>query len=377
VSHADVVVIGGGVIGSAVAFALAREQLSVALLERDAVGAHASRVAAGMLAPLAEGRDGDTLPLGFESLAMFPELAAELRERTGIDPGFVRSGVLRVATGPGEAARLRARAGALAEHDVEWLDPDELRLREPALAAGVRGALWSPREAQVASESLTAAYAGAARTLGARIECGSPAIALLRDRGRVSGVRTPAGEWRAPWVVLASGPWAGSDASALGVDPAPPVEPVRGQILTLRPDRPLLRAIAWDERVYLVPRPDGRVLAGASEERAGFACHTTAAGVRDLLDAAAELAPALARAELLAARAGLRPGTPDGLPLIGPAPALPGLVLAVGHHRNGILLSPITGRLVADVVTGKMLPEAARAFDPGRFVPGAGSLADD
>jgi glycine oxidase len=166
--------------------------------------------------------------------------------------------------------------------------------------------------------------------------------------------------------VLASGPWAGADAAALGLDRAPPVEPVRGQILALRPDRPLLRAIAWDERVYLVPRPDGRVLAGATEERVGFACHVTASGVRDLLAAATALAPPLARAELLSAQAGLRPGTPDGLPLVGPS-SLPGLALAVGHHRNGILLSPVTGRLVADVVAGKALPAAARAFDPGRF----------
>jgi glycine oxidase len=129
----------------------------------------------------------------------------------------------------------------------------------------------------------------------------------------------------------------------------------------------VLAAIAWDERVYLVPRPDGRVLAGATEERAGFDCRTTEAGVRGLVDAAVALVPALAGAALAGAEAGLRPATPDGLPCIGPAPGLDGLLLAVGHHRHGILLSPLTARLIADLVAGRPLPAAARAFAPGRF----------
>jgi glycine oxidase len=180
-------------------------------------------------------------------------------------------------------------------------------------------------------------------------------------------VRTPRGDWSAPWVVLATGPWAGAEAGALGLAWTPPVEPVRGQIVALRPARPVLAAIAWDERVYLVPRPDGRVLAGATEERVGFDRRTTEAGVRGLVDAAVALVPALADAPAAGA-AGLRPATPDGLPCVGAVPGLEGLLVAVGHHRHGILLSPWTARLVADLAAGRPLPAAAAAFAPARFV---------
>jgi glycine oxidase len=364
----DVVVVGGGVVGCAVAWSLARAQLSVRLLERDAVGAHASRVAAGMLTPLAEAHGGEeALPFGLESLAMFPGLAAELRERTGLDPGFTRSGVLRVAASETGAERLQARARRLAEHDVVWLDAAAARSAVPALASGTAGALWSPREGHVESDLLTLAYAAAAEALGVGIECGVPVVGLVREGARVVGVRTPDGICAAGRVVLATGPWAGAEGSALGLPGPLPVSPVRGQIVTLRPGRAIATAIVWGEPAYLVPRRDGRLLVGATEEHVGFDCRTTAGGVSTLLAGAVALAPSLAGAELAGAAAGLRPGTPDGLPLIGSAPGLEGVVLAVGHHRNGVLLSPVTGRLVADLVTGKHLPAAAAAFAPQRF----------
>jgi glycine oxidase len=365
VNRADVVIVGGGVVGCAIACVLAGEGHAVALLERDAIAAHASRVAAGMLTPLAGERDA--LPLGAEALAAFPEWVAELREGSGIDPGLVLSGLLRVARDEGEAAALRARAGRLAAHGVAWLEAAQARAREPALAPGIAGALWSPREGHVGAEALTAACARAAAARGARIEERSPVTEVRCEGGRASGVRTPRGDWAARWVVLATGPWAGADARALGLPWAPPVEPVRGQIVALRPARPAPAAIVWDRSVYLVPRPDGRVLAGATEERAGFACRTTEAGVRGLVEAAAALAPGLAGAPLAGAEAGLRPATPDGLPCVGPAPGLDGLLLAVGHHRHGVLLSLPTARLVADRIAGRAPPAAARAFAPERF----------
>lgn len=365
---ADVVVVGGGVVGCGVAWALARESLAVALLERDAIGAHASGVAAGMLAPLAEAHgDAPTLPLGLESLALYPDLVAELRERSGIDPQWVRSGVLRVATTEAETTRLAVRAAQLAAHGVEWWDAAAVRAAEPQLAAEVSGALWSPLEGHVESALLTAAQARAAQALGARVACGTPVLALRREGSRVVGVRTAAGDWSAPWVVLATGPWAGVGAGALGLVPALPVAPLRGQIVALRPPAGGLGAMVRGERAYLVPRRDGRVLVGATEERVGFDRRVTAEGVRGLLAAARELVPALGDADFSGAAAGLRPATPDGLPLVGAAPGLEGLLLAVGHARNGVLLSPITGRLVADQVAGKRLPDAAQAFRPERF----------
>src|SRR5690606_11380042 len=178
-----------------------REGHDVALLERDAVGAHASRVAAGMLTPF----EAAAVPLGRESLAAFPDQVAELRERTGIDPGLVVSGVLRVARDADQAAALRARAAAGACDGLEWLDAAAARAREPALAPAIEGALWSPREGSVGAERLTAACAQAARALGARIEEGTPVTALRRDGERVVGVRTPRGDWSADRVVLATG----------------------------------------------------------------------------------------------------------------------------------------------------------------------------
>jgi glycine oxidase len=370
VNTADVVVAGGGAVGCAIAFALARAGHAVALLERDAVGAHASRVAAGMLTPLSDVPGGhETVPLGLESLALFPGWVEELRGRTGIDPGLVLSGVLRVAHDAARAERLQARAAALAGHGVAWLDAAAARGREPGLAPGIAGALWSPREGHVGAEPWTRACARAAAALGARVEEGAPVTGLCLRGGRVAGVRTPRGDWSAPWLVLATGPWAGAEAATLGLPWAPPVEPVRGQIATLVPARPALSAIAWDERVYLVPRPDGRVRAGATEERAGFDCRTTEAAVQGLVEAAAALVPALAGAARAGAAAGLRPGTPDGLPLLGPAPGVEGLLLAIGHHRHGILLSPVSAQLVVDRLAGRPAPAAARAFAPDRFLP--------
>jgi glycine oxidase len=363
----DVLVVGGGVIGSAIAWSLARDGRSVVLLERDQIGAHASSVAAGMLAPLAEAEDGGALaPLGLESLGLFPSVTEALRERSGIDPHFVVSGVLRVALGDTEVEPLRARAARLAPHGAEWLDAAALRAEQPELGPEARGALWSPREAHVESDLLTRAFAAAAQALGARLECGAPALEVLRRRERAVGVRTPDRDWLADRVVIATGPWAGTSGGSLGLD-APPVRPVRGQIVVLDAPRPLFGPIVWGEPAYLVARRDGRILVGATEEAVGFDCRVTAAGVGGLLAGASRLVPALAGAGFRAARAGLRPGSPDGLPLVGPHPQLEGVLLAVGHHRNGVLLAPLTGRLVAELVAGKPAGASARALRPDRF----------
>ncbi|RIK97381.1 MAG: hypothetical protein DCC71_21770 [Proteobacteria bacterium] len=184
-------------------------------------------------------------------------------------------------------------------------------------------------------------------------------------------MRTPLRRWSAAHVVLASGAWAGA-----AIDSAPPlpIRPVRGQLASLR--GPALPSIVWDDAIYLVPRADGGVTAGATVEDVGFECRVTSDGVRSLLARAAQLVPALAEAAFEGARAGLRPATPDGLPLVGPAPDAPGLLLALGHHRNGILLSATTAALVADLVLGRALPAAARAFRPDRFaIPAAGAAA--
>lgn len=364
--HADVAIVGGGVIGCACAWFLAREGLSVTLLERDDVAARASGAAAGMLLPFGEADgEGPFLRWGARSLALFPELCAELRERSGIDPELEACGALHVAADEAGASALRDKVRRLAEHGLEWLDASAARAAEPRLGEGLLGAAFSPGESHVRSPLLTRALAAAAAELGARVESGVSVTGLLRAGSRVEGVETDAGRRPAGVVVLCAGAWSG------GLAPfALPVEPLRGQILSLDGPRPPLRRMLLADDVYLVPKRDGSVAAGATVERSGFDCRVTAAGMQQLLSAAMRLAPVLAQARFRDAWAGLRPATPDGLPAIGPAPGLPGLVVATGHFRNGVLLAPVTGRLVTDLVLGKAPPEDAAVFRPDRFATG-------
>ncbi len=367
--HSDVIVVGGGVIGSAVAYFLAREGASVLLLERDEVASHASGAAAGMLAPIGESESvGPLLRWGLRSLALFPELTAELRERSGVDPEYVPSGILRVTRSARDARRLRSLAESLPTAKLAWLEPAQARAMGPQLAPDLVGALWSPDEGHVRSPLMTRAYAGAAARLGARIETGAPVLELLREGRQVVGARTAAADHAAGQVVLCMGAWAPAGGAWLDGGCALPIVPVRGQILSLDAPSPSFSPIVWGPGAYLVPKRDGSLVVGATEERVGFDCRVTVAGATALLRAASRLIPSLAGCSLRGFWAGLRPDTPDHLPAIGPVPGVEGLFVAVGHYRNGVLLSPITGRLVADAIAGKGLPEEARAFDPQRFL---------
>lgn len=365
---------GGGVIGCAVAWFLAREGVAVTLLERGEIAGQASGAAAGMLTPLAEADPESAagrsfLRWGRRSLALFPELVAELRESSGVDPEYRASGLLRVARDETEVRALRRRAAALPEAELTWLTGDEVRTWEPQLAPGLAGALHSPRDGHVRSPLLVRAYARAASRRGARIETGVPVVGLARERARVVGVETPEGRRTAGQVVLCTGSW--TPGLDLGV--TLPVAPVRGQIVSLDAPEPPFGAILWGGPTYLVPKLDGSVVVGATEERAGFERRVTAGGVRGLLDAATRLVPALAEASFRGAWAGLRPETPDHLPLVGPVPHVDGLVVATGHFRAGVLLSPMTGEIVRDGVLGKGWAEPA--FLPERWLrpaPSAG-----
>ena len=365
----DVVVVGGGVIGCAVAFELACEGASVVLVERDEIGAHASGAAAGMLAPIAESSgSGPLVDLGLRSLDRIARRLPELEELSGIDPKLLRCGVLRLAP-PGEVEDLRAAAGALAGHACEWLDPDELHKREPRLAEEWGGALWAAREACLDPLSLTRAYAVSAERRGADVRPGTAARGVIRDGERVAGIRTDAGDIPAGDVVLCAGVWSGPIGAALGRDF--PIEPVKGQILELEAPEPTLPAILWTPDVYLVPRPDGSLRVGATVERAGFDARPTAGAVAALLEAACGVLPPLSECRFERAWAGLRPATPDRLPLVGRVAGRPGLWIAAGHYRNGILLSALTAEcLAAELVRGEAPPEL-KALDPSRFASAA------
>jgi glycine oxidase len=362
----DAVVVGGGVIGAAVAWSLARAGLAVSLLERGELAGQASSVAAGMLAPISESRgDGPLRRAGLASLARFPALVIELREASGIDPELVVSGCVRLPADDADAAALRT---LLADGlGLAWLEPRDLQSLAPGLspAARAHGGLFAPSEAHVRSPLLARAFAAAAAAAGARIEPGVAALGLLRDGERVCGVRCSDGARPAGCVVLCPGSFAAECAGWIGPGARIPVEPVRGQLVTLEAPGP--RCIVWGPGAYLVPRRDGSLVVGATVERVGFDARVTAEGVEGLLAAARALLPGTAGARFVGAAAGLRPGTPDHLPLVGPWPGAPGLVLAAGHYRNGVLLAPLTGEWVADGVLGKGWPEPA--FAPARFSP--------
>jgi glycine oxidase len=365
---ADVVIVGGGVIGCAIARRAARDGLSVVVLERGAPGMEASWAAAGMLSPLAEANGpGPFLDLLLAAREMYPAYAAALVAETGTDVGYADAGTLYLALREEDEAELGERWAwqSAAGLPLERLTAEEARRLEPAVSPSVRMALRFPGDHQVDSRALGRALADAAARAGAEVRAGVEAVRLLRESGRATGVACADGtRVRAGAVVLAGGAWAGR---MQGLPRPLPVEPVHGQLLALETMPPLFRHVVDSPRCYLVPRACGRVIAGATVERTGERKAVTPWGLRRLIDGAVEIAPALEHAPLAEAWSGLRPGTPDGFPILGPDPEMPNLVYAAGHYRNGILLAPLTGERVGALLSrGTWDAEMAR-FGIGRF----------
>ena len=367
----DAVIIGAGAIGLACAWRAAQRGMQVEVLERDEPGAGASGVAAGMLAPVGEATWGEErlLEAALASHASWPEFAAEVTDASGMDPGYLEAGALHVALDRDEAAELRRRHELMASLglEAEWLEPAACRALEPGLHPAVVGGVHAPHEAGVDPGALVLALRVACERAGVRITVGAEVAAAIIEAERLAGVVTADGDRRlAPVTVLAAGAW--SAAEWLPDGARPPVRPVKGQILTLRgpAGRPVAKRIVVTERVYLVPRADGRLVAGATVEELGFDSRVTAGGVYELLREAHRALPDVAELELERAVAGLRPATPDNAPLVGPG-ALDGLVLATGHFRNGILLAPLTAAGVAAHLAGEGIPPQLAAADPARF----------
>ena len=372
--QSDVVIVGGGVIGCALAYELAGRGLSVTVLERDALGAHASTVAAGMLAPLLESaRPGPLADLGMRSLALYQTLVPALKDETGVDSELLPSGTLRVALAEPEEIELRRaerwqrEQGASTGLSVEWLDAAAAHECEPALAPAIIGALWSSGEQQVNPKRLLAALTQAAARRGVHFLEGTPALGFVTANGRVCGVRTASGAIEAETVVLAAGPWSGGLGEELGLNL--PVTPKRGQLLHLHATPQPLRHMLNARHRYLVPRADGTIIVGATEEERGYDRRPSAAGIAYLLGILPYLAPAVATSEFRGVEVGLRPWSADGLPLLGAIPAHPGLVVATGHGRNGILLAPITAQLLTRLIADGR-DEIPAACQASRFAQG-------
>lgn len=334
-----IIVVGGGVIGCAVAERLARDRHQVLVLERDHVAAHASGAAAGLLAP-AEIGNGPEAEDGRRSLALFEDLVPRV-ERTGVSVEFRRGESIRPALSASEERRLRKGEG-------RWVDAAEARRLEPGLQAHVRGATIA-EEAQITPPRFVEALARTALAAGAEIREGAPVGQILARGGRVHGVATADGTLEADWVVLAAGPWSPALASPLGV--ALDIRPSRGQLVTLRTRRPALRRMLTWQTSYLVPKPGGTIIAGSTEEEAGFDARPTAQGVAQLLTFAQTAVPELEAAVVERVWAALRPRTPDDRAVVGAIPEAPGLVVAGGHNREGILLAPLTANRVAELIS--------------------------
>ena len=368
----DALVVGGGALGLACAWRAARRGVRVRVLERDRVGAGASHVAAGMLAPVGEANWGEEalMRLGLASAQAWPRFAAELAADSELEVGYEPSGALHVALDRDEAEELRRRFELMESLDfgVEWLRPPACRDLEPGLVPTCAAGVHAPGEAAVDPHLLLPALTAAVERCGGQVLVEAEVTDVLTQDGRLVGVITADGqEHRAEHVVLAAGAWSGA-AAWLPPQARPPVRPVKGQILTLRgnPDQPVCQQIVASERVYMVPRPDGRLIVGATVEERGFDVQVTAGGALELLREAYRALPDVAELELIETLAGLRPGTPDNAPLVGPG-ALDGLVIATGHYRNGILLTPISAEAVAALLAQDPLPPEIQVAHPGRF----------
>jgi glycine oxidase len=368
----DAVIVGGGVIGLSCAWRLARRGARVRVLEREHPGAGASAVAAGMLAPVGEATWGEEAltQLALASAEVWPAFATELAADAEAPVGYSPLGALHVALDRDEAEVLRQRYQLMSslDLDAEWLRASGARRLEPGLAPSVTAAVETPAEAAADPRALIPALVAALEARGGELVTGTEAVESILEHGCLVGVRTADGsEHRAGAVVLATGCWSGALGWLRG-DARPPVRPVKGQILTLRgpASEPVCSRIVASERVYIVPREDGRVAVGATVEEQGFDVRVTAGGVYELLREAYRALPEIAELELVETLCGMRPGSPDNSPLIGRG-ALDGLLLATGHYRNGILLAPVTAEAIAALITGDEPPADLDPFDPVRF----------
>ena len=363
----DVAIVGGGIIGCALAYTLAKAGTQVAVFEQERVGGQARVAAAGILG---SGVDGDLNDhahnLAVQSARLYPEFAAALEAATGLDATYTRSGALSVVFGERQADFLSKRAQDLAERGerVAWLDAAALRRAEPLVNTDARGAVLFHDDAHVYAPQLMHVLTLAAVAQGVKIHEYAPVHGFVTAGDAIIGIQTATGTVHAERVVLTAGAWTRALGDRLGI--TLPLQPTRGEVMVLETyDRPLQRVVSGAGG-YLAPKQDGRIVVGATEEDAGFARENTAAGVAFLIKVLQRLAPGLAATRIHHLGVGLRPTPGDGVPLLGPVTRRPGLWVAAGHHRNGILLAPITARLMANALLHDDLAPL-QPFSPDRF----------
>jgi glycine oxidase len=363
----DVAIAGGGLIGTAISLELARLGLRVAVFDAGEPGREASWASAGILSPAPENPSMiATVPLGRASLGMYPEFIASVEETSGMNTGFRRKGTVEALFS--RHAQKELNTIVALHHGLglkaEAISAAEARQLEPGLSEEIEAAVLRPDEASVDNRLLAAALLEAAKCSNVQIFADSPVQAITREGDRCTGVLLKNGDRvGAEHNIVAAGCFSGLIG---GVEPFAPVLPAKGQMLSLRCDAAKIERVLWSEHIYLVPRNDGRILAGATVEHVGFDKEVTAAGMHSNLGGAIEIVPALAQARVEETWAGLRPDTPDHLPILGPTDVR-GLTIATGHFRSGVLLTPITARLIAEHLSGKTPTVDWERFSPMRF----------
>jgi glycine oxidase len=366
--QAEVIIIGGGIVGCAIAYFLRKAQIEVSVFERDEIGGHASRVAAGLVAPLGPlSGQGSFANLVLAGFALLPELLEELEGISGLAVGFVRSGAIRVVRNPKRVAHLQKRLHNWLPLGLElsWLSGEEARRYEPLLTEDICAAIYAPEEAQLEAPQLVRAFAVAAQKLGAQFYPQREIVELLHNQSRITGVRARDGEiFGCEQLVLASGAWASAWSEVLQV--ALPISPLHGQLLAV-PQLPVpLRHLIFGEGIYLAPRAR-TIIVGATREEQGFETGVTEAGLASLQAVAARLVPALSGSPINQAWAGLRPKTADYRPIIARLPQWQNVIIAGGHNSAGIILSGITGREVAQMLVTGQTPALLQPFSLARF----------
>ncbi|MFT0893253.1 glycine oxidase ThiO [Pseudochelatococcus sp. G4_1912] len=370
----SIIIIGAGVIGLSIAWRLASRGARVSVYDRAKAGSGASHAAAGMLAACTEIEPGEEwlLPLNRESQRLWPAFAEELEHVSGMSIDLRQEGTLHVALNADEHARLRHHL-ALQEKmalPVNWLSAAEVRAREPLLA-GAAGGIWSPEDHQVDNRKLAQALRIAALKVGVTLHEETQVDRIIIEDGYATAVEIAGEHHSATTIVLAAGAWS-RGICGLTPDIRPPVRPIKGQMLALgmEADNPLIRHVIWASGIYLVPRLDGRLIVGATVEERGFDECLTAGGMLSLLQNAWRALPGIEELPLIETWTGFRPGSRDDAPILGPS-AVPGLVYATGHHRNGILQTPVTADAITRLILDGQRDEISLPFDASRFRPAA------
>ena len=361
---------GAGVIGCAVAYELARRGSRVHVIDRREVGQGATQASAGVLAPYITAHEGSALfELGGRSLELYDEFVSRVVDDSGATVQYVRCGTLEIARDNASVDRLKRMVGTYRDLGIvaEYLDKKSIHQEEPQLSSSVLSGLVVESHGFVGATDLTSALRRAAGVHGVTFTPSTSAARVVSRNGALQ-VETPVDTVSCDAVVMAAGSWSGQ-VEAEGEE-AVPVRPVRGQLLHLGwPKFPPERVI-WTDQCYLVPWTDGSVLVGATVEDVGFDERATVAGVQQLIDMTCDIIPTARKAWFQGVRVGLRPGTPDDLPIIGPSERLPGLFYATGHFRNGVLLAPLTARIVADYLLDGKRDKALEATSLSRFAAG-------